>query len=71
MSIGWELDFWGRFQRGIESADAAYFASVANQRDAQVLLAATVADTYWRYRIVEQRIDILNKNAEQQGEAMK
>ena len=67
LSIGWELDFWGRFQRGIESADAAYFASVANQRDAQVLLAATVADTYWRYRIVEQRIDILNKNAEQQG----
>ena len=67
LSIGWELDFWGRFQRGIESADAAYFASVANQRDAQVLLAATVADTYWRYGIVEQRIDILNKNAEQQG----
>ena len=32
-----------------------------------MLLAATVADTYWRYRIVEQRIDILNKNAEQQG----
>ena len=22
--VGWELDFWGRFQRGIESADAAF-----------------------------------------------
>lgn len=67
LSIGWELDFWGRFQRGIESADAAYFASVASQRDAQVLLASTVADTYWRYRIVQARIHILNKNAEQQA----
>ena len=25
--IGWEIDFWGRFSRAIESADAAYFAS--------------------------------------------
>ncbi len=66
-NIGWELDFWGRFQRGIESADSAYFASVANQRDAQVLLAATIADTYWRFRIIEARIAILNKNAQQQG----
>lgn len=62
-TLGWELDFWGRFQRGIESADAAYFASLANQRDAQVLLAATVADIYWQYRVTEGRIGILNKNA--------
>ena len=64
--IGWELDFWGKFQRGIESADAAYFASVANQRDAQVLLTAQVADLYWRYRTIELRIDVLNDNAAQQ-----
>ena len=62
-TLGWELDFWGRFQRGIESADAAYFASLANQRDAQVLLAAAVADIYWQYRVTEGRIVILNKNA--------
>lgn len=62
-SLGWELDFWGRFQRGIESADAAYFASLANQRDAQVLLAAAVADIYWQYRVTQGRITILNKNA--------
>ena len=66
-TLGWELDFWGRFQRGIESADAAYFASLANQRDAQVLLAATVADIYWQYRVTEERIVILNKNAELQS----
>ena len=26
-NLGWELDFWGRFRRGIESADAAYLLS--------------------------------------------
>ena len=25
--IGWEMDFWGRFRRSIESADAAFFAN--------------------------------------------
>jgi outer membrane protein TolC len=42
--FGWALDFWGRFRRGIESADAAFFASIASQQDVQVLLSAQVAD---------------------------
>ena len=29
-NLAWELDFWGRFRRSIESADAAFFASLAN-----------------------------------------
>src|SRR4029077_19770486 len=28
--VAWELDFWGRFRRAIESADANYFAAYAN-----------------------------------------
>ncbi len=62
-NLGWELDFWGRFQRGIESADAAYFASVTNQQDGQVLLAAQVADAYFFYRTTQARIAIARKNA--------
>src|SRR5215831_19051829 len=27
LTVDWELDFWGKFRRGIESADAAYLAS--------------------------------------------
>lgn len=63
-NLAWELDFWGRFRRGIESADAAFFASVANQQDAQVLLGAQVADLYFAYRTTELRIAIARKNAE-------
>lgn len=61
--IGWELDFWGRFRRSIESANAAYFASVTSQQDVQVLLSAQVADLYFAYRTTQLRIDIAERNA--------
>ena len=61
--VGWELDFWGRFRRGIESANASYFASITSQQDAQVLLSAQVADLYFAYRTTLARIDIAQQNA--------
>jgi NodT family efflux transporter outer membrane factor (OMF) lipoprotein len=62
-NLGWELDFWGRYRRGVESADAAFFSSIANQQDAQVLLSAQVADLYFAYRTTEGRIKIARENA--------
>lgn len=59
----WELDFWGRFRRGIESAEAGFFASITNQQDVQVLLSAQVASLYYGYRATLLRIDIARKNA--------
>lgn len=64
LNLAWELDFWGRFQRSIESADAVFFASVANQQDMQVLISAQVADVYFSLRAMEARIAIAHKNAE-------
>jgi len=63
LNVGWELDFWGRFQRGIESSDAAFFASINNQKDIQVLLTAQIANAYFTYRTTEARIDIAKQNA--------
>jgi NodT family efflux transporter outer membrane factor (OMF) lipoprotein len=62
-NLAWELDFWGRFRRAIESADAAFFASIANQQDVQVLLSAQVADLYYAYRTTQLRIAIARENA--------
>jgi NodT family efflux transporter outer membrane factor (OMF) lipoprotein len=62
----WELDFWGRFSRAIESADAAYFAAYANYEDVLVLLRAQVADTYFSLRTFEARLRIARDNAERQ-----
>jgi len=63
-NLGWELDFWGKFQRSIESADAAFFSSIANHQNVQVLLSAQIADLYFSYRVIEQRIAIARENAD-------
>ena len=60
--IAWEIDFWGRWRRGVESADAAYFASITNQQNAQVLLAAQVAQAYYTYRTIARQIEIAQEN---------
>ena len=62
--FGWEPDFWGRFSRAIESANAAYFASITSQQDVQVLLSAQVADLYFAYWTTLLRIDIAERNSQ-------
>lgn len=68
--IAWEIDFWGRFSRAVEAADALYFASQANYADAMVLLRAQVADTYFSLRTVEARLDIAHENAQRQARSL-
>lgn len=68
--IGWELDFWGRYSRAIESADAAYFAAHANYQDALVLLRAQVAQTYFSLRTAEARLRIARDNAKRQKRSL-
>lgn len=69
-NLGWELDFWGKFQRGIESADANYFATLAQYDDVQVLLAAQVAQLYVTIRTLEARLQIAHHNAQIQKRSL-
>lgn len=61
-SLAWEMDFWGKFRRGIESADAALMASVANYDEAMVLVTAQVVTTYVTIRILEEQLNIAQEN---------
>src|SRR5262249_50665415 len=61
-NLSWELDFWGRFRRAIESANASLDASVENYDDALVTLLADVATNYVQYRVAQQRIRIARAN---------
>jgi NodT family efflux transporter outer membrane factor (OMF) lipoprotein len=71
LSAGWELDFWGKFQRAVESAQADWQASVADYDQALVSLTGDVAGSYILIRTLEKRIDIARRNAEAQREAVK
>lgn len=66
VNVGWELDFWGKFRRGIESADAAFLASVANYDAALVLLISQVVDTYIVIRATEEQLRISEVNVDLQ-----
>ncbi|MGI9333210.1 MAG: efflux transporter outer membrane subunit [Gammaproteobacteria bacterium] len=66
----WELDFWGRFRRGIESADAALLASLAEYEDVLVSLTAEVANAYVVLRTFEERIRLAEENIEIQRQAL-
>jgi NodT family efflux transporter outer membrane factor (OMF) lipoprotein len=61
-NLSWELDFWGRFRRAIESASANLDASVENYDAALVTLLADVATNYVQYRVAQQRIKIARAN---------
>jgi NodT family efflux transporter outer membrane factor (OMF) lipoprotein len=61
-NLSWELDFWGRLRRAIESTNATLDASVENYDDALVTLLADVATNYVQYRVAQQRIKIARDN---------
>jgi NodT family efflux transporter outer membrane factor (OMF) lipoprotein len=62
----WELDFWGKFRRGVESADGAYLASIATYDQVLVSLLGDVATTYVGIRTTEQLLEIARSNVQAQ-----
>jgi NodT family efflux transporter outer membrane factor (OMF) lipoprotein len=61
-TLAWELDFWGRFRRAIESAGANLDASVEDYDDVLVTLLSDVAIAYVQMRTLEKRIAYAQKN---------
>ena len=68
---GWELDFWGKFRRAIQSADANLLASVAAYDNVLVSLTADVARTYVVIRVYEDRLRIARENVKLQKEGLR
>jgi NodT family efflux transporter outer membrane factor (OMF) lipoprotein len=64
------LDFWGKFRRAIESADAAYLASIANYDYVLASLLGDVATTYIGIRTLQTQIQIAEENIVKQKKAL-
>jgi NodT family efflux transporter outer membrane factor (OMF) lipoprotein len=69
--LAWELDFWGRYRRALEAADAGLDASIENYDDVLVLLLAEVASSYVEMRTYQERWDYAAKNVTAQEGALK
>jgi NodT family efflux transporter outer membrane factor (OMF) lipoprotein len=67
----WELDFWGKFRRGIQADSAALLGSIGDYYFALVSLTAEVARTYAMIRTYEELIDQANDNVKLQEDAVR
>ena len=66
----WELDLFGRVRRGMQAAAADAEAAEADLRDAQVLVAAEVANTYLDLRGAQKRLRVAQANLANQRETL-
>lgn len=71
LEAAWELDFWGKFRRGIEAADAEVLLTVAQYDDVLTTLVADVATNYVLIRSLEERLEYARANANLQDETLK
>jgi NodT family efflux transporter outer membrane factor (OMF) lipoprotein len=64
VNASWELDFWGKYRRQIESDRAQLRVSEAAYDNALVSLFADLANAYIDLRALEQRITVAQENLE-------
>ena len=70
VTANWEIDFWGKFRRAIESADQSFLASISNYDAALVSLTATVGTTYVSMRTSSERISVVRENVRIQEQSL-
>jgi len=66
----WEIDFWGRYRRGVQAEEANLIASVADYYSAIVSVTAEVARTYVTMRQLEVLIEQARQNAKIQEDGL-
>ncbi len=64
--LSWELDLAGRVRRQVEAADADSAQTEALRREVLVSVIAQVASTYVDLRGAQLRLDVANRNAQNQ-----
>jgi outer membrane protein TolC len=60
--VGWEMDFWGKYARGVESSEADLYRAVASYQDILVSILSEVARNYIDYRTAQERIAYAKRN---------
>jgi len=67
----WEIDFWGKYAKGVTAEESGYLATVADYDSALVSLAAEVARTYTSIRTFETLIALARENVIVQEEGLR
>jgi len=69
--LSWEIDFWGKFRRATESAQAALLASEYGIKSVQLALVSQVAATYYLLLDFHQRLAISEATLQSRQESLR
>lgn len=67
----WELDFFGRVRRNVETRSAQVQSAEADVYSTQVSITAEVARQYFELRGAQQRLEVAQRNADNQRETLR
>jgi multidrug efflux system outer membrane protein len=69
ISLGYELDLWGRLRRATEAARADLLASEQGRRTVLMTLVSSVASGYVQLRALDRQLEIARQTSQSLGEA--
>lgn len=69
-ATNWELDFWGKYRRAIQSNNANFLGSIAAYDSALVTLVSDIARAYIEIRTTEEQIKITKANIKVQTKGL-
>jgi NodT family efflux transporter outer membrane factor (OMF) lipoprotein len=70
-SSSWEIDFWGKYRRQIQSDKATFLASVAAYDNALVSLIGDIVNSYVNIRTTQEQIRVNEENVVVQKESLR
>jgi NodT family efflux transporter outer membrane factor (OMF) lipoprotein len=62
LAARWEIDLFGRLERGVEAASARLQASEEDRRDVLLVVISEVATSYADLRSAQRQLDVANQN---------
>lgn len=62
LRVAWELDFWGRFTRGVQAAFGEYVATQDDYQDVQRILVSDLVFAFVQQKTVQARMMTLERN---------
>ena len=69
--LNWEIDFWGKFKRSTEAAQAELLASEYGLRTVQLTLISDVVSNYYQLLDFHRRLNISNNTLKSRSESLK
>jgi outer membrane protein, multidrug efflux system len=70
LGVGWELDFWGKYRRGTEAAQAALLATEDGRYAVMATLVADVGQAYLTLRALDLTLEISQRTVKSRQQSL-